>query len=654
MLVGPGGIGKTTLAHWLATRALERGGTVAWVSGEQVAPNPEAVLNGIRFSSEIVDRVTLDDLGRGERRDLLVIDSFEKLRPICGWLFGELLGEIGPNLLVLLATRERLAPADAAHMGVPGPFLEIDVGPLDETHAHALLLGCGVPHEQLESIYSFAGGHPLALRLAADRSLAGAPGLDGSDRARVIDALVESFVAHVPSPMYAKALYAAAVAPFIDQPLLAAMVGSDGAGEQFGWLTRSAFMEQTALGISPHALVRAFLFADIQRRDPELLLTLQSRLVDGLMPRLVASDISTAHDVYLQAVYAQRNRPQVAHYGALELAKRCTVVPLNGGALGQVRALVSRFEGPAGLRSFDAWSHQEAFSAAILGEAENVESFQRVIRVARDADESELTDPLIRDSWRAWRHREPPPDEGDLFLFRWFMESESHNGLTPAMGHLFTLGPLLTLPRMTNLVHIAFVVSPPERWGPLAASFQLVWDEGRETEFAGRRYCHSYGSLRRMAGADWGKRDVGPRLLRNLLYQQFGLPLSSEEMPAEPAAPALTLDSLSRALPGFLSELQLPTAQHRSPITEALMRRGVPCDRSSLIAWTEAGIEALASAQRTARYAAVLRATYLSTSPKQLAAAGDLGLPFGTYRYQLRKGQELLARELWNQLAARD
>ncbi|MNC95803.1 hypothetical protein D3C83_130050 [compost metagenome] len=46
----------------------------------------------------------------------------------------------------------------------------------------------------------------------------------------------------------------------------------------------------------------------------------------------------------------------------------------------------------------------------------------------------------------------------------------------------------------------------------------------------------------------------------------------------------------------------------------------------------------------------MLRATYLSSSPKQIAAAVDLGLPFGTYRYQLRKAQELLARELWERI----
>lgn len=648
VLVGPGGIGKTTLGRWLSTHVLDRGGAVAWVSGEQIAANPESFLSGVRFSSESADRISLDGLGRGDARDLLLVDSFERLLPLCCWLFGDLLADLGPNLLLVLASRERIPAPDTARLGGPGSFVVVDVDALPEGDAHTLLANCGVAADQLADIYSFTGGHPLALRLAADRSVAGATHLDARDRARIIDTLIESFIANVPSRAHVRALQAASVVPYTDPSLLAAMLGEN-TEELFAWLSRSAFIERTEIGVSPHALFRGVLFTDVQTRDPDLLVAIQSRLIDALVPRMLSSDLTTAHELYLQVVYSQRNRPQAGHFGALELAKRCTVVPLRGGPLGEVRDLVLQFEGQAGLSSFDAWSQQESFSAAVLDERGKVVSFQVVIRVPRDAVSEQLTDPLVRDSWQIWRERDPAPDEGDLYLFRWFVESETYQALTSAMAHLFSLGPLLTMPRIPEVVHIAFACSPPEQWGPLAPSFQLTCAPARETDFAGRRYCHSHGSIKEMAGTHWGRPDVAAQSLRAHLYRHFGLPLGAASMPSPESAP-LSLESLSRALPGFLAELQFPTAQRKSPITEALLKRGVARDRAGLIAWTESGIEPLARAARTARYAEVLRATYLSSSQKQLAAAVDLGLPFGTYRYQLRKAQELLARELWDRL----
>jgi hypothetical protein len=56
---------------------------------------------------------------------------------------------------------------------------------------------------------------------------------------------------------------------------------------------------------------------------------------------------------------------------------------------------------------------------------------------------------------------------------------------------------------------------------------------------------------------------------------------------------------------------------------------------------------ALTSADRGGRLADVLRRTYLEPASKQLAAAGELGLSFGTYRRYLGRALELLVTTLW-------
>lgn len=647
VLRGPAGIGKSTLAGWLAAQVRARGGQVGWISGEQVAPNPEAFLERMRVSQATGARGSLAELGRGDARDLLVVDSFEVLLPLARWLFTELVGELGANTLVLVATRERLPAVERARLSLDA-FVELALEPLGELDATSLLERCGVPEALRREILSFSAGHPLALRLAAERASAGAP-LHPRDRAHVVDELVRAFASSVPTPLHARALAAASVARTLDEPLLAAMLGCE-AAELFDWMARSSLAERTELGVSPHALVREVLFADLQTRDPELLVELQTRLVGALVPRMLTAELSAAHDLVLQAAYAQRNRPQAAHYGPATLGFDLSVVPLREAPLESIRGAVLRFEGREGLASFERWLPRASLSSAIVRDDGEVAAFQMVVRLPYEATSEHLTDPVLEGSWRRWRARGPDPDEGDLYCFRWFMDTERYHELSPAIAHLFTLGPLLTMPRMDEIIHLAFTNSPPELWGPLAPSFGLAWDREHETPFAGRRYSHVYGSIKEMAGAHWGRDDVVACTLRDFLLQQFGLRPTVAWTGPSRAAPRLGRDDLAKALPGFLSELGAPSARAQSPIARLLRERGLADDRAGRLAFVEAGLAALASAPRTARSAEVLRATYFSGSAKQLAAASELGVPFGTYRYQLRKALDALATELWRRL----
>jgi hypothetical protein len=648
ILRGPAGIGKSTLAHWLAAQARARGGQIGWVSGEQVAPNPEAFLERVRVSKASGAPGSLSELGRGDARDLLVVDSFEALLPLARWLFTELVGELGANTLVVVATRERLPAVLRARLSLDA-FVELSLEPLSELDATSLLEGCGVPAPLRPEIVSLAAGHPLALRLAAERASAGAP-LHPRDEAHVVDELVRAFASSAPSPLHTRALGAASVARTLDEPLLSAMLGCD-AAEVFDWMARSSLAERTELGLSPHALVRQVLFADLQTRDPELLELLQTRLVGALVPRMLTAGLSAAHDLVMQAAYAQRNRPQAAHYGAAA-SFDFSVVPLLEAPLPPIREAVVRFEGAAGLASFERWLPRGSLSSAIVDDDGGVAAFQMVVRLPYDATSEQLSDPVIEATWRRWRARGPSPSEGDLYLFRWFMDTERYHELSPALGHLFTLGPLLTMPRMHEIIHLAFANSPPELWGPLAPSFQLVWDREHETTFAGRRYSHVFGSIKEMAGAHWGRDDVVVCTLRDFLLRQFGLPAPA--LPSTSARPAQRLgrDELAKALPAFLAELGGPGSSCQSALAIALRERGLASDRAGRLAFVEAGLATLAAAPRAARSVEVLRATYFAGSAKQLAAASELGVPFGTYRYQLRKAIAALADELWPRLEA--
>lgn len=646
VLLGPSGIGKSTLARWLAVQVHGAGGSVGWISGEQAAANPESFLQQVRVTTGTGRSRALADLGRGSVRDLLVVDSFERLSALSRWLFMDLFTELGANLLVLVVTRERVPAVDRASLAVDA-FAELTLAPLDREDAEALLRQAGAPSARCDEIVDFARGHPLALYLAAQRTSADAA-LGPAQRADVIAELVQAFASGAPSVTHTRALYAASVARTLDERLLSAMLGEDGA-DVFAWLSRSALVERTGVGLSPHATVRSALFSHLQVRDPEALLDFQCRLVDALVPRVLASDLSTAHDLVLQAAFAQRNRTQAAHYVPADGGPAFSAISLLEAPLGPVRDAVARFEGSEGLRSFDVWLPSSDLASAIVRDDGHVAAFQLAVRVPRDATSEDLTDPLVEASWQSWRERVNARDEGDLHLFRWFMDTERYQEITPAIAHLFTLGPLLTMPRMGEINHVAFVNSPPAVWGVLAPSFQLTWDRERSTVFAGRPYAHVYGSLKAMAGDAWDRSDAVLRTLREFLLRQFGLPsrpLASVPQVDAPSSP----QELAKALPAFLAELERPASQSRSSLSELLRSRGIANDPASRRHFVEAGLRSLAAAPRTARAVQVLRATYCSSSTKQIAVASELGVPFGTYRYQLRRAIDALAAELWPRL----
>lgn len=642
MLVGPAGIGKTTLIHWLCGQ-LPSTAKVAWVSGEQIAPNAEALLSGLRVTHG--GDTGLSELGRGPSCDLLVVDSFEKLSPLAPWLFRQLLGELGANLMVVIASRERLPAIERTQLGIADHCEETELGPLTRAEAEAMLRGMQLDAHRHAALVDFARGHPLALQLAAVRASSGSSQVAEGNSA-VLEELVRAFAASAPTPLHRRALYAASVARVIDASLLSAMVDEGAAATLFDWLRRSALMERTDLGLSAHELVREALFEDLTRSDPELLVQLQVRLVDVMAARMLSHDPSTAHDLHLQAVYANRNRAQVSHYAGVESPGRCSVVGLHGGALSEAHALVRRFEGEEGVASFETWLRREHLSAAIVDPDGRVAAFQMVLRVPFERDEGALSDALIRRSWELWRARAPVPEHGDLYLFRWFMQRESYQQLTGGMAHLFTLGPIITYPNLPNINHIAFANAPPELWDPLAPSFQLEGVPGEVTLFAGRRHNHVFGSLRQMLGELWSRPDRGVAGMCLHLRRQFGLPVDlAQERSSAPEL--LTAEALGRGLAGLLASLQAPSGSAAHPIARWLASRGGPQDREGLIRWVMGGIQALAAAPKSKHLAEVLMATYFSTSQKQLAAASDLGLPFGTYRYQLRKALELLSHELW-------
>ncbi|MDT7593767.1 MAG: hypothetical protein QOH45_3298, partial [Pseudonocardiales bacterium] len=190
-LHGPGGVGKSTLLRRLADDAVTAGRTVVRVDGRLVASSTAA------FTAAAGSTVVTSDL-------VLLIDNFEHCQALESWLREDFLPQLSEDVLVVIAGRNPPSPSWRTDPSWAGALRVEQLRDLAPSDAAALLLVRGVAPELHESLLQFAGGHPLALTLAAQAG-ATTPTVLTPTR-DVIETMLAELVGTVPSPKHRLAL----------------------------------------------------------------------------------------------------------------------------------------------------------------------------------------------------------------------------------------------------------------------------------------------------------------------------------------------------------------------------------------------------------------------------------------------------------------
>ena len=183
-LHGPGGIGKSTLVRELARRGERRGWTTTFVEGRELAPVPDALELALQEA-------------RKQARPLLLIDSYERMTALGGFLRDQLLRSFPARTLVVIAGRA--APERSwFEAGWESVVLDVELGPLSEQEARDLLRARGVVEPRIAAEFvAWAGGSPLALALGADtvgQSQGGWSPHNAIERHRMVQSLIRRLV----------------------------------------------------------------------------------------------------------------------------------------------------------------------------------------------------------------------------------------------------------------------------------------------------------------------------------------------------------------------------------------------------------------------------------------------------------------------------
>jgi len=276
---GPGGIGKSTLLREFERRAAAAGWDTFSVEGRELSPASDALESTVRAA-------------RSSSRPLILIDTYERMTGLDGYLRSTLLPSLPGSAVIVIASRA--APDPAWLTGIwEGVATELQLQTLSDREALRLLEAHGLGDDRSRAIAEWAQGYPLALALAAADAAAGDEDFSpvpGAEPPEVIRLLVRRLAEPELRGVRLSALAVAAIARVTTVELLRAVIPDSDPEAAYERLSSLTFTELVGDGLALHELVRKALRADFRRRDPDRERELRRRIVDYLYERARDAD----------------------------------------------------------------------------------------------------------------------------------------------------------------------------------------------------------------------------------------------------------------------------------------------------------------------------------------------------------------------------
>lgn len=415
---GPPGIGKTTLARTAAVQAGCRGVATFWLEGGAFEPTPQGFLGELIRQLNPALPVTVGAVaaalsGLGSRQ-LIVVDGFERCRLIEDWLRREWLPKQGVGTRLLVAGRQQPSIGWRGAVEWQGLLRGLKLEPLSLNDAEAMLSALGVAGSAAGQTLRLAGGHPLALRLAAG-SLNPVAASEAQDWQTVLGSLVSQWLDEVPDEQARRALRQMTVVRRMTKSLLRGMVEDCDPDDLFERLAALPLMTLTSDGLRLDDTVREAIAAHYKASDPAGHRSAREaawRVLLAESHRAGAADLwrYTADMLYLVETPTIREAffPRGSEALSVEAA---TANDLDG-----ITALTAEFQGREAAHGIAHWCRvaPEAFQC-VRDRDGQVVAYSCVLRADAFTAETLEQDPATR-SWLAHLAEEPVRTEERVLM----------------------------------------------------------------------------------------------------------------------------------------------------------------------------------------------------------------------------------------------
>jgi hypothetical protein len=639
---GPAGIGKSSLLVRIADLAIDNGAHVVHLDGHDLAPRADEFLDALHRQIDHADEGAIG--GSGGRRLLLLVDGYERLAPLDGWLRDEFLPRLTASSLVVLASREPLNPGWRADPGWRDLLRVVTLRNLEPSEGLDFLERCGVAEHDRERLVEVSHGHPLALGLMADVAMRGGM-LDadplGPDLVRV---LVARLLDSVPDDSRKRVLGAAALARVTTESLLRDVVGDD-AHDGFRWLSELSFVEAAADGLALHQLARDVLEADLRWRDPaayrDVFRGVRDHICRGVTSRRGVEQRRAIHDLK----YLFRVIPGVLSPVDWSTWGSHQPEPAESADRDAILELVALHEGDDAAHIAAGWWDAQPDAFTVVRDGSTIDGVIALIDLTEAPPAVRDADPGARAAWEH-AHGVGPPRPGErVTQTRIIVDRAEYQQPSPTLN----LVPVLTLQRYLEMPELAWdflTLAEPDQWDEYFAIADLPRVAGGDFRVGGSRFglfAHDF-------------RAVPVDALITLWTERALAQGDLVEPPATASADVLVLShtEFKDAVRQALQDLRRPELLERNVLCRTRLARdaapeGAEPGASTVESLVVDGVDSLRRDPRDAKRLRVIEQTYLAGAPSQEAAAEVLGLPSSTYRRQLSQGVDRIVAWLWDQ-----
>ncbi|HEX2541304.1 MAG TPA: hypothetical protein VHM00_09515 [Caldimonas sp.] len=647
---GPGGVGKTSLLERVRALAASHGIDSLRLDARDIEPTPPGVLRALGrafgLAPENADVASVLASCAGTPRRLLLIDTFERIAHLEAWLRETVLAELPETTRVLIAGR---STPDAAWRTDPlwreGARV-IGLRNLAADECASLLAARGIAAPCHERLIEISHGHPLALTLLADvvaRS-GEVPAELGRD---VVRELAERFGAQAPTELHRRALEVCAHARVTTEALLADAVERERARELFDWLASLSVVESGPAGLFPHDLVRDAIDEELHWRHPERHREVH-RAVRRHLIRGVADPTHFPKHTF-DILFLHRHSPAMKPFVDFRALGSVYFEPGDASDLPALRELVAHEMPAAQHAAIERWWGHRATTPWVVRPAPGqLVAATLSIDLAALHEDERAADPVFAAVWRELRDVAPPRPGDRQLLARWnvadggqLRPSAAMNGIQMSQFHQW-----LTLP---NLGAFVICVEQPPHWAPMMKHIGFVRMASCDCVVDGR----SLGCYLR----DWRSAPIAP-WLDGMGERELGREAPLDPARRVPEPQRLARPEFEKAVREGLRQLHQRTALAANPLVASTVVQAAAGDGEAPVdALRRLLVDAarsLAARSRDAKFWRALDLTYVHPAGSQELAAERLGLPFGTYRYQLATGIERVAQVLWDQETAHE